>query len=132
VDGLSYTIVVGEFARFLNDPDTIFNVWNSALPIESPNALGVTRPQGLATTVPVLNAKLRSPDYPQSTPVNWRSDERNRQMGQFGFRSRHPGGAGFLLGDGSVKFLKDSINVTEAYWRLSTRGSGDLVQGSDY
>jgi prepilin-type N-terminal cleavage/methylation domain-containing protein/prepilin-type processing-associated H-X9-DG protein len=134
VDGLSNTIVIGEFARFLNDPDTIFNVWNTALPIQSPspNAAGVTRPQGLATTVPVLNAKLRIPDYPQSTPVNWRLDPQNRQMGQFGFRSRHPGGAGFLLGDGSVKFLKDSIDVTRAYWPLSTRGSSDLIQGSDY
>ena len=91
-DGLSNTLLVGEFARFLNDPDTIFNVWNTALPIESPNVTGVTRPQGLATTVPRINAKLRIPDYPPSSPVNWKSDPNNLNMGQFGFRSVHPGG----------------------------------------
>jgi prepilin-type N-terminal cleavage/methylation domain-containing protein len=33
-DGLSYTLLVGEFARFVPDPDPIFNVWNTALPID--------------------------------------------------------------------------------------------------
>jgi prepilin-type processing-associated H-X9-DG protein len=127
-DGLSNTILVGEFARFVNDPDTIFNDWNIALPIESPTTPGVTRPNGLATTVPELNAKLMVPDYPQSSPVNWKLDPKNLLMGQFGFRSHHSGGVYFLFGDGSVKFLQDSIDVTKVYRPLSTRDSNEVVQ----
>jgi prepilin-type N-terminal cleavage/methylation domain-containing protein/prepilin-type processing-associated H-X9-DG protein len=128
-DGLSNTLLVGEFARFINDPDPIFNIWNTSLPIGSPSEAGVTRPQGLATTVPRPNAKLRNPDYPQSSPVNWKSDSNNQNMGQFGFRSVHFQGANFLFGDGSVKFLKDSINVQGVYQPLSTRDGCEILQG---
>jgi prepilin-type processing-associated H-X9-DG protein len=130
-DGLGSTILVGEFARFPNDPDPIFNVWNVALAFQSPSNPAVTRPQGLATTVPKLNARLRIPDYPQTSPTSWRNDPQNWVMGQFGFRSNHPGGANFLFGDGSVKFLKDAIDQ-KVYWALSTRAGGELVPSSAY
>jgi prepilin-type N-terminal cleavage/methylation domain-containing protein/prepilin-type processing-associated H-X9-DG protein len=131
-DGLSNTLLVGEFARFLNDPDTIFNVWNTALPIESPTKPGVTRLNGLMTTVPKLNAGLRIPDYPQSSPENWKLYPANLQMGQFGARSRHPGGVYFLFADGSVKFLKDSIDMNGVYRPLSTRDHNEIVQNSAF
>ena len=78
--------------------------------------------------VPKLNAGLRIPDYPQSSPVNWKLDPKNLLMGQFGFRSHHSGGVYFLFGDGSVKFLQDSIDVTKVYRPLSTRDSNEVVQ----
>jgi prepilin-type N-terminal cleavage/methylation domain-containing protein/prepilin-type processing-associated H-X9-DG protein len=131
-DGLSNTLLVGEFARFLNDPDTIFNVWNTALPIESPTRPGVTRLNALMTTVPQLNASLRDPDYPQSSPVGWKFDDHNLQMGQFGARSRHPGGVSFLFADGSVRFLKDSIDTKGVYRPLSTRDQNELVESSAF
>ena len=43
--------------------------------------------------------------------------------------SNHSGGANFLLGDGSVKFVKDSISWA-IYWSVGTRANGDVV-GSD-
>jgi prepilin-type N-terminal cleavage/methylation domain-containing protein/prepilin-type processing-associated H-X9-DG protein len=43
--------------------------------------------------------------------------------------SNHSGGANFLLGDGSVKFIKDSI-AWNIYWSAGTRANGDVV-GSD-
>jgi prepilin-type N-terminal cleavage/methylation domain-containing protein/prepilin-type processing-associated H-X9-DG protein len=131
-DGLSNTMLIGEFARFHNDPDTIFNVWNNSLWIGSPTVPGITRPQGLATTVPQLNAKLRVPDYPQTNAVSWKFDAHNRDMGQFGFRSNHPGGVQFLFGDGSVRFLKETIDIRKVYWALSTRDGGEIVSGGDY
>jgi prepilin-type N-terminal cleavage/methylation domain-containing protein len=131
-DGLSNTLLIGEFARFRDDPDTIFNVWNTALWIQSPTTPGISRPQGMATTVPRINAKLRNPDYPWSNPVDWKYDRNNEQMGQFGFRSLHNQGAYFLLADGSVKFLKETIDLRNVYWRLSTRAEGDFVSGDAY
>jgi prepilin-type N-terminal cleavage/methylation domain-containing protein/prepilin-type processing-associated H-X9-DG protein len=130
-DGLSQTLLVGEFSRFRNDPDPFFNEWNSVLPFKS-TMVGVTRPEGLATVVPRINAGLAFPDVPQTSPVGWRDDPRNRQFGQFGFRSQHPGGANFLFADGSVKFLKETIQVTGPYWALGTRSGAEVVSADSF
>jgi prepilin-type N-terminal cleavage/methylation domain-containing protein/prepilin-type processing-associated H-X9-DG protein len=46
-------------------------------------------------------------------------------------QSNHPGGANVLLGDGSVKFVKDSIQ--QAIWfALGTRNHGEIVDASQY
>ena len=45
--------------------------------------------------------------------------------------SRHPGGVNVLFGDGSVKFVKDSVNL--ATWRaLGTRAGGEVVSADSY
>jgi prepilin-type N-terminal cleavage/methylation domain-containing protein/prepilin-type processing-associated H-X9-DG protein len=45
--------------------------------------------------------------------------------------SRHPGGVNLLLGDGSVKFIKDSINLQ--VWRaLGTRNGGEVISSDSY
>ena len=46
-------------------------------------------------------------------------------------RSNHPGGANSLLGDGSVKFVKESVNI--ATWRaLGTRAGGEVISADAY
>jgi prepilin-type processing-associated H-X9-DG protein len=130
-DGLSMTLLIGEFARFADDPDPPFNQWSSALWYQS-YATGVTRPQGLATAVPRINASMLSPDYPSSNPITWKYDATNAGMGQFGFRSRHPGGANFLFADGSVHFLKETIDLKGVYWALSTRNGRELISADSY
>ncbi len=51
--------------------------------------------------------------------------------GQFGPRSFHPGGANILMCDGSVKFLKDSINQ-QTIWSLGSRNQGEVVSADSY
>lgn len=130
LDGTSNTFMVGEFARFKNDPDTVFNEWNRALWFGSAMP-GVTRPEGLATTVPKLNANLMVPDAPPTDPWAWVNNPINLNFGQFGFRSMHPGGGNFLMGDGSVRFIKNSINIY-TYRYLSTRKAGEVIDQSTY
>ncbi|WP_435017473.1 DUF1559 domain-containing protein [Tundrisphaera sp. TA3] len=47
------------------------------------------------------------------------------------YRSRHPGGVNFLFGDGSVRFIKDSINET-VYQALATRAGGEVVSADSF
>lgn len=55
--------------------------------------------------------------------------------GQFGVQgtsqpfSFHTGGANFLLGDGTVRFIGENVNF-ELFVRLVTRGNGDTINGS--
>jgi prepilin-type processing-associated H-X9-DG protein len=48
----------------------------------------------------------------------------------WGFRSRHPGGANFLMGDGSVRYLPETIDHTN-YQRLGGRKDGASVDMDD-
>jgi prepilin-type processing-associated H-X9-DG protein len=45
--------------------------------------------------------------------------------------SNHPGGCNFLLGDGSVKFIKNSIDL-KTYWALGTRNGGEVISADSY
>jgi prepilin-type N-terminal cleavage/methylation domain-containing protein len=45
--------------------------------------------------------------------------------------SYHPGGVNLMVGDGSVRFIKETVALT--VWRaLSTRNGGEIVSGTDY
>jgi prepilin-type N-terminal cleavage/methylation domain-containing protein/prepilin-type processing-associated H-X9-DG protein len=45
--------------------------------------------------------------------------------------SNHPGGANYAFVDGSVRFLKSSINM-QTYWSLGTRANGEVISADSY
>ena len=48
-----------------------------------------------------------------------------------GARSRHPGGVNTLMGDGSVRFVKET--VSHPIWiGLSTIGNGEILSADSY
>ncbi len=49
-----------------------------------------------------------------------------------GPESYHPGGANVLLCDGSVRFIKNSVNRTAVMWSLATRNGGEIVSADQY
>jgi prepilin-type N-terminal cleavage/methylation domain-containing protein/prepilin-type processing-associated H-X9-DG protein len=56
----------------------------------------------------------------------------NASDGQYqNANSNHPGGANFLLGDGSARFLKSTINM-KTYWALGSRAGGEVVSSDSY
>jgi len=60
------------------------------------------------------------------------SPNSNASDGQYqNANSNHPGGANFLFGDGSVKFLKSSIAM-KTYWALGTKAGGEVVSSDAF
>ncbi len=45
--------------------------------------------------------------------------------------SNHPGGVNLLLADGSVKFIKDTINLT-TWWAIGSKAGGEVVSADQY
>jgi prepilin-type N-terminal cleavage/methylation domain-containing protein/prepilin-type processing-associated H-X9-DG protein len=138
-DGTSNTLFVGEASRFRNEVETWLNEWSCALWWGS-SIPGVTRLAAFATTAPRLNANLQIPDptpsYSYTGDVDsWVYDPNPAvnalNAGQFGFRSPHPSGANFLMGDGSVRFLKDSI-APVVYRGLSTKNGQEVLSADSY
>jgi prepilin-type N-terminal cleavage/methylation domain-containing protein/prepilin-type processing-associated H-X9-DG protein len=144
-DGTSSTIFVGETDRFKNDPDQVFQSWSRQAWFGSNN--GATRLNALANCVPNINASFAVPDIPPDTTYyfdwDYNATVPHYLGGQFGFRSQHPGGANFLFGDGSVKFIKQTIqnlgptlpNGTASlgtFRRLGTRSGSEIVSSDAF
>ncbi len=148
-DGLSNTLFVGETSRYVNDPDGLFfYTWSNDALWDSPNISGVSRPDALAMTIARPNAPILIPEIGADPLFNvnwWQNPNLQLQnMGQWGFRSQHPGGVNFVFGDASVHWIKQSINVVGTvnpstgtlglgvYRALGTRQTGEVIDGSSY
>jgi prepilin-type N-terminal cleavage/methylation domain-containing protein/prepilin-type processing-associated H-X9-DG protein len=146
-DGLSNTFFVGETSRFKNDPDgNSFYFWTGDGWYGSAVS-GATRVTVFATTVAKPNASFLLPEPSDSTYFqNWDQNPTLalQNLGQWGFRSQHPGGVNFVFGDGSVHFIKDSIQVVAGtnplngqtlngiYRKLATRQGGEVIDNGSY
>ena len=138
-DGTSNTLFVGEFSRFKGEPEGINNFWNSGANFQDTivGTAGITtRGYGISTCTPRINAPAWLGD--RSAPVagdpfTWYNTNPGQSAvyGQYGFRSLHPGGANFLFGDASVKYLKESINLV-AYRGLSTISKSEVISADSY
>jgi prepilin-type N-terminal cleavage/methylation domain-containing protein/prepilin-type processing-associated H-X9-DG protein len=127
-DGTSNTMMIGE-----NSPNL-----NSGLAWVSGNDI-------YATTILPMNWKtnLRNGQVDPATgeicsPAAWNPMDPasqthcfNNQWYYQGFKSFHPGGCNLGFADGSVKFLKQSINVY-TYMALSTRAGGEITSADQY
>jgi len=108
VDGLSNTLLVGETLPLQNDHQT-----NGSWAHANNSA------NGASTIVPI---NQRSDGNNCSDPV---ATQRNNWNTSWGFKSRHSGGANFVLGDGSVRFIRSSIDH-RSYQLLGCRNDGQV------
>jgi prepilin-type processing-associated H-X9-DG protein len=98
--------------------------------------LDPTRPTGFAEVTDGLASTLMVVE--SAEPVTWTkpedlpfNNEPARPPGLLGARSNHPGGFNALFGDGSVRFIKLTINPT-TFRALITKSGGEIVAADDF
>jgi prepilin-type processing-associated H-X9-DG protein len=137
-------------SRFRNEPADPFNFYTftaafigSGFNPTGPNANEIL-PQTGAFTYP----RIRSPNAPtgpnqanvwgvcgtkNGIPTDWliNCPQALTTLGEWAFRSNHPGGVNFAFADGSVKFIKASIG-DQPYEALGTRAGGEVISADSY
>jgi prepilin-type processing-associated H-X9-DG protein len=72
----------------------------------------------------------RNPKYPNCIDQTSNASDFDRP-GVFAASSYHPGGANVGMVDGSVRFLKDSVNL-QTVWALGSRDQGEVLSADSY
>jgi prepilin-type processing-associated H-X9-DG protein len=115
-DGTSNTVGVGE-----RDDRFVLSSWVGVLPdaevIYNPaRGLGCTNWRPPITAV-VVHSRQYTVNRPDASPA--------------AFHTQHPGGGNFLFMDGSVRFIKDSVNL-DTMRSLCTRNYAEIVSSDSY
>jgi len=113
-DGLSNTIFVGEKMSKC-DPTHEPGGWPYYNSTANAHASTVC-PINDMTTCPAGTGKVTNPSCTGGDKWNY----------AWGFKSQHPGGCQFLLGDGSARYIQENINIV-TYQRLGGRADGNAV-----
>jgi prepilin-type processing-associated H-X9-DG protein len=69
-----------------------------------------------------------NPQYPNCIAAAANDDN---GAGLFNMTSFHPGGANVLMGDGAVRFLKNSVSM-QTIWALGSRAGGEILSADSY
>jgi prepilin-type processing-associated H-X9-DG protein len=130
----SQTSYAGPFHRWLNaDPCSFHDILDG---LSNTIFFGEVRPgcsahqnqgwvrnnngQGLTGTLIPINYDSCNANAPNpcNRQCNWNTE--------LGFKSRHPGGAQFLLGDGNARFIRQTISHP-LYQKLGGKADGQVV-----
>lgn len=114
-DGTSNTVMVGEVAWSTTDSaQPLHRSENNRFPIWA----GGNPNWGGCNGTNVAN-------YFRYMDIGFNLNLKNSANSSLSFQSNHTGGGNFLLADGSVTFMSDSINI-DAYRAMGTRNGGEV------
>jgi prepilin-type processing-associated H-X9-DG protein len=132
LDGTSNTFLFGE--RYSTDPNWPPCIAAQSAPLTGTPFYGMHSWWGAWGTPGPLAPGLYSLNFalpPCSGGSNCTAANRNSKISSFG--SGHTGGANFVLGDGSVRFVGNAINNNAGLLNfLCTRNGGEPLDGSGY
>jgi len=128
------TFLAGCTALKTADPGTGTTLNNSGTSVPSSNQFIASHVywslgrMGLGMTANM--ALTPNSQYPDCATWNINNQGPNTR-GVFGSRSFHPGGVNTLFGDGSVKFVKNTISQL-TWWALGTKAGGEVISADQY
>jgi prepilin-type processing-associated H-X9-DG protein len=129
-DGLSNTVVAGEKTPYLADA-----TWVGIIPGYrhfAYNAFASAGTGGIGVNYDYPGAILAAHSGPSLYEDPVVIHPPNSPLGHTDeMYSLHPGGANVLMGDGSVRFIKQSINLL-TWQALSSRGVGEVISADSY
>jgi prepilin-type N-terminal cleavage/methylation domain-containing protein/prepilin-type processing-associated H-X9-DG protein len=115
-DGTSLTLMAGERSRNVADA-----TWVGAVPF----ARACNNPGWRFQDCETANVLILAHTGP-SPDENWVDLPNNRWAGVDDYWSLHPGGCNFLFCDGSVRFVKETVNPF-VFSSLATRAGGEVI-----
>jgi len=145
-DGTSNTTLFGEMSRFRTEVADLFNFYTFTACFTDPYS---TTPKELfPETGAFTYPRIGSPPDPTGAsagkvwgvcgsgagiPTDWliNCPQALTTLGEWAFRSNHPGGVNFAFADGSVKFIKQSVG-DQPYQALGTRAGGEVISSDSY
>jgi prepilin-type N-terminal cleavage/methylation domain-containing protein/prepilin-type processing-associated H-X9-DG protein len=149
-DGTSNTTLFGEMSRFRNEPGDVFNFYSftAVFPASDFNTTASNANELFPQTGAFTYPRINSPNDPTGAaagtvwpgcgtsagiPTDWliNCPQALTKLGEWAFRSNHPGGVNFSFADGSVKFIKQSIG-DQPYQALGTRAGGEVISSDSY
>ncbi|SIO29354.1 prepilin-type N-terminal cleavage/methylation domain-containing protein [Singulisphaera sp. GP187] len=128
-DGTSATLLIGERSRNLADA-----AWSGVLGSHANPAPLCTKLGWPVKSCVGLMFLLMGRSGPSSDILSGSipgGNSLNPQAGADGFASLHPGGCQFLLGDGSVRFMKETL-APQVFQALASRAGGEVIGADQY
>ncbi len=118
-DGTSNTMLLSEVVVGQGLDLRGFSWWGDAATFEAFSTPNSSFPDVLFSPIYCIN---RSPNPPCTAATTALPE-------MYAARSRHPGGVNVAMADGSVRFIKDAVNLQ--IWRLASTTAGGEVCGCD-
>jgi prepilin-type N-terminal cleavage/methylation domain-containing protein/prepilin-type processing-associated H-X9-DG protein len=118
-DGTSQTFAVGERSQNLSRANWTGAITNAAVPIVSLQGGAGFDPEGGGALVLSHTGENHGPNAPSGQA---HADQ---------YWSLHPGGANFLFGDGSVRFIKEQVGF-RIFQSLATRAAGEVLSADQF
>jgi prepilin-type N-terminal cleavage/methylation domain-containing protein/prepilin-type processing-associated H-X9-DG protein len=133
--GVSRSTAGTEEYPFLQQPQSGFQAWitqcaQSVATVRCPETVTLGEGWGWGFPLLTLGCTLLPPNPPYPNCDSGASDGLNAGA-MYNMTSFHPGGANALMGDGSVHFLKNSVNQP-IVWALGSRAQGEVISSDSY
>ena len=149
-DGTSNTTFFGDMSRFKTEGTSVFNFWHYTAVFSGGDY--PLMPQTGAFNLPRINS-LPDPTGKQAgsiwpgcgssngIPTDWLPGTPGTAgyplcpqaltLGNWAFRSNHPGGANMSFADGSVKFIKQTVS-DQTWQAIGTRAGAEVISADSF
>jgi prepilin-type N-terminal cleavage/methylation domain-containing protein/prepilin-type processing-associated H-X9-DG protein len=120
-DGSSTTVLAGERSQNVADA-----TWAGMIPFGQ----ACNNPRWPVQDCEASNVLILAHTGP-SPDEAWVDTPNYKKSGADDFHSLHPGGCNFLFGDGSIRFVKETVNP-QVFSYLATRAGGEVVSSDQF